>query len=358
MREVKTVNLNLDTYGNYLGMEKGCIILRDRNRKEKRYPLFEQEIGEVVLKSGNMVSTGLLSALGFWGIDVLVTTRNDRPIAILKNLEDDSHVKTRISQYEAIKNGKGILTAKRIVFAKALGQNQVLSKYGLREHDITGIKENIDKEEFKDLALIRKRLTLIESWYSKRYFREIFQLFPQLLRPEERHTFQAYDGINNLFKLRYELLFWKCYKALTKAHLETHLGFMHTLIQGRPGLVCDFEEIYRYLVDDFLIGYAKELCPKDFTARTEMFNDKKGKRIYLNKPKTRELTKRLHEYFGSKVNVPRIGRGKSQEIESLIGEEAFLLARYFRNEKGDWIPRLSRCPRCRYEDKGSFQKDT
>jgi Zn-dependent peptidase ImmA (M78 family) len=30
-----------------------------------------------------------------------------------------------------------------------------------------------------------------------------------------------------------------------------------------------------------------------------MFNDKKGKRIYLNKPKTRELTKRtvLHELY-------------------------------------------------------------
>jgi len=344
MREVKTVNLVLDTYGNYLGMEKGCMILRDKHRKEKRYPLFEAEIGSVVLKSGNMVSTGVLSAMAFWGIDVLVTTRNDRPIAILKNLEDDSYVKTRISQYEALKNGKGILTAKRIVLAKALGQNQVLSKYGLRQHDIIGIREAIDKEESGDLASVRKRLTLIESWYSKHYFREIFQLFPQLLRPEKRHTFHAYDGINNLFNLGYELLFWKCYKALTKAHLETHLGFMHTLIQGRPSLVCDFEEIYRFLVDDFLIGYSRNngLSPKDFTARTEIFNDKKGKRIYLNKPKTRELMKSLHEYFGSKVDIPRIGRGNSQEIESLIGEEAFLLARYFRNERRDWIPRVAK----------------
>ena len=115
---------------------------------------------------------------------------------------------------------------------------------------------------------------------------------------------------------------------------------MHTLKVGRPSLVCDFEEIYRYLVDDFLIGYAKGLTPKDFSSRTEMFNDKKGKRIYLKKPKTRELMRRLQEYFRSKVDVPRIGRGNSQEIESLIGEEAFLLARYFRNEKRDWTPRV------------------
>ena len=127
-RRVKVVNLVVDTYGNFLGMDKGCIILRDKNKKEKKYPLFEAEIGEVVLTSGNMISTGALTALGFWGIDVVIATRTGRPIAMLKNIEDDSHVKTRISQYEAIKNGKGIDIAKQIVIAKILGQNQVLKK--------------------------------------------------------------------------------------------------------------------------------------------------------------------------------------------------------------------------------------
>ena len=106
-RRLKIVDLVVHTYGNYLGIEKGCIILRDKNKKEEKYPLFEAEIGEVVLTSGNLVSTGALSALGFWGIDVLIATRNGRPVAMLKNLEDDSHVNTRVSQYEAIKNGKG-----------------------------------------------------------------------------------------------------------------------------------------------------------------------------------------------------------------------------------------------------------
>jgi CRISPR-associated endonuclease Cas1 len=334
MREVKTVNLNLDTYGNYLGIEKGCLIVRDAKRKEKRYPLSEAAIGEVVLKSGSVVTTGALSALSLWGIDVLVMTRNGRPIAILKNLEDDAHVETRIAQYEALTNGKGAVVAKQIVYAKALGQNEILKKYGLRQHDLMRIKENIEKAES-----VRK-LILIESHYSKNYFQEVFQLFPQLLRPQKRHTFHAYDAINNLFNFGYDLLFWKCYKALTKAHLETHLGFLHSIVKGRPSLVCDYEEVFRYLIDGFLIEYSKELTPKDFKARTVSFNNKKGKRMYLNESKTDDLMKKLHGYFGSKVDVPRIGRGHSQEIESLIGEEAFLLARYFRNEKRDWVPRI------------------
>src|SRR3972149_1124448 len=114
----KTVKLVVDSFGSFLGMEKGCIILRDKKGNTKKYPMFETEIGEVILKSGNLVSTGVLSALGFWEVDVLVTTRNGYPIAMLKNLEDDSHVKTRICQYEALKNGKGIYLAKQFVMGK------------------------------------------------------------------------------------------------------------------------------------------------------------------------------------------------------------------------------------------------
>ena len=338
-RKIKVVNLVLDSYGSFLGMEKGCIILRDRNRNTIRYPLFEAEIGEVVLRSGNMVSTGVLSALGFWGIDVLVTTRNDRPIAVLRNLEDDSHVKTRICQYEALKNSKGVHIAKQTVLGKVLGQNQVLRKYGLRQLDVMRYREEIENTELSYDSM-RKKLLAIEGRASKHYFSEVFKMFYKELRPEKRRSFQAYDGINNTFNLVYELLFWKCYRALSKAHLEPYLGFLHTIAFGRPSLVCDFEELYRYLVDDFLINYRLNLKPRRFEARTETFNEKKGKRIYLNKPETKKLTKELHDYFKRTVMVPRVRRGNMQEIESLINEEAFLLAKYLRNERESWTPRI------------------
>jgi hypothetical protein len=32
--------------------------------------------------------------------------------------------------------------------------------------------------------------------------------------------------------------------------------------------------------------------------------------------------------------------GESQEIETLISEEALMLARYVRNEKENWTPRI------------------
>jgi CRISPR/Cas system-associated endonuclease Cas1 len=146
-RVVKTVKLRLDSFGSFLGMEKGCFVLRDKKGRTKKYPIFETEIGEITLQSGNMVSTGALTACGFWGIDVLITTRAGRPIAVLKNLEDDAGVETRIAQYKALENGKGVHIAKQIILGKIRSQNLILKKYSLRQLDVIGAKERIDSLE-------------------------------------------------------------------------------------------------------------------------------------------------------------------------------------------------------------------
>jgi hypothetical protein len=40
------------------------------------------------------------------------------------------------------------------------------------------------------------------------------------------------------------------------------------------------------------------------------------------------------------VTIPRIRSGRKQEIETLINEEAYLLAQYLRREKESWNPRI------------------
>jgi len=336
----KSQKIVLDNQGSYLGMEKGCFVLKDRKGNSERYPLFEKEIGEVILKSGNAVSTGALASLGFWDIDVMIMTQRGRPVAMLKSLDDDSHVKTRLCQYEAYNSDKGIIIAEKFVIAKLEGQNLVLKKYGLRNHGFN-FKEKIESVEGESLDKIRAKLHGIEGRYSKRYFDRIFQLLPEPIRPESRKTFKAYDGTNNIFNLAYEMLSWKVHRALIKAKLEPYLGFLHSVQHGKPSLVCDFIELYRYLVDDFLIEYCRNLKPKDFIAKTEnLARKKKGKREYLNSAQTRDLMKQLNQYFSSSVDIPRIKVGKKQTIETLIKEEALLLAKFLRNEQNAWIPRI------------------
>ncbi len=131
--------------------------------------------------------------------------------------------------------------------------------------------------------------------------------------------------------------------ALIRAKLEPYLGFLHGMQKGEPSLMFDFQDLYHYLVDDFVIEYCQTIVAKDFVLKDEDYSkSRKGKRQYLNETKTRCLLGELNRYFETEVNIPRIRKGEHQEIETLINEEAFLFAKYLRGEKPTWHPRIVR----------------
>lgn len=148
---------------------RGCFVVKDREGYAEKYPLFECEIGEIQLRSGNTVSTGALASCGFWGIDCLFLTQKGRPVAMLKSLDDDSHVKTRVWQYETLKNEKARYIGKQFILGKLEVQNQVLKKYGLKRHDFS-ITEKVKNLEDGNTARLRTRLMSIEGHFSDKYF--------------------------------------------------------------------------------------------------------------------------------------------------------------------------------------------
>ena len=116
---------------------------------------------------------------------------------------------------------------------------------------------------------------------------------------------------------------------------------MHSEQFGKPSLVCDLMELYRYLIDDFVIQYCKSLKKKDFIMNHEDYSsNRKGQREYLKKSVAKDMTNRLNSFFESTVEIPRIKHGNKQTLETLINEEALLLARYLRNESNSWVPRI------------------
>ena len=337
----KVLKVELSNYGSYLGRAEGCFEIRDKTGKVERYPHFQKEIGEAVLKSGSYVSVDALIDLALWNIDTYIVTKRNRVVAVLKNLEDDSHVKTRVCQYQAFTNGKGSYVAKQILKAKLQGQNAVFKKYGLRPLDPSSLFK-IGNVESENLKSARKKLIQIESHQAKRYFNQIFSLFPENIRPEGRTGYKAYDGLNNVFNFAYYILKCRVHKALLKAKLEPYLGFLHSTQFGKPSLVCDFQELYRYLIDDYLIERCRKLRKKDFVAVTDfMMRLKMGKRIHLIEYEADRLAEGLNLFFDRFIAVPRVKHGNRQTVDTLISEEAFLLAKFLRNEQKEWIPRIT-----------------
>lgn len=346
----RTKKIFVTDNGEYLGFRGNTFFLNDKNREEKgSWDIEHKEISEIVLKAGNLVSTNALVTALEWKVSMVVTRWNGEPVGILKALDDDSHIKTRLGQYESVSNGLGIDIAKKIVYAKLEGQNKVLRKYGFRQHDLFGIRNRINNVEESNLVAVRKRLLGIEGAPSKRYFKEVFLLFPLWLRCKYRRAKGAYDGLNNLFNFGYSILYWKCYHAVLRARLEPYLGFLHSSQFGKTSLVCDLQELYRYLIDDCLIRFGETLRKSDFRRVYFGYPNKRNKypRLFLKREKHRELERCLHDCFEFKIEIPRVkGRGhsKHQTIETLVNEEAMLLARFLRNERETWKPRMASLP--------------
>ena len=63
------------------------------------------------------------------------------------------------------------------------------------------------------------------------------------------------------------------YKAVLGAHLDPYLGYIHSIHYSKPSLVCDIQEMFRVLIEDFMISYALPLEPESF--------EQHGKRIFL-----------------------------------------------------------------------------
>ncbi len=351
MRNARTRKIILNKSGYFISRKKGCIVVSDiRTKKElKKYPIMEQQLGEVQVISGNLISTGALVTLAFNRIPVIIKTVLGSPIGIFNCIDDYSHVETRIAQYECHNKAQSLTIPKEIVLAKIKGQNQLLAHYGLRKIDFANIKkvneaydEAIAKFNNENKHVVdhkfKAQLRYYEGSASMHYFKEIFSLFPESFRPEKRKGFKAYDGLNNTFNLAYRILSNKVMVALFKAKLEPYLGFYHTIKYGQPSLVCDFMDLYRYLIDHFLITYCRKLDEKDFVWKDDIHAGRKGKRAFLNKQRNKEFLDRLEDYFQTIVNVPRVKHGKRQEIESVINEEAMLLASFIRGKR-IWEPR-------------------
>jgi hypothetical protein len=71
-----------------------------------------------------------------------------------------------------------------------------------------------------------------------------------------------------------------------------------------------------------------------------MMRLKIGKRIHSCKFETDSLADGLNNLSKRKVEIPRIKHGKRQTLDTLISEEALLFAKYLRDERKEWIPRL------------------
>lgn len=321
------MDIIINGFGEYLGVKGQSFVIYESEKAVNEVPFYKAS--QIVLGSGNCVSTNALFWASVYGVDVVVVGKTGRPLSMMLPLSTDKRVKTRLKQYEAYQNHKGSIIAKAILKARITSQISLLEKYDLNSEKLN---VNLDRIKVGDKTIdqIRSRLTGIEGKCTEQYFKQYWKLFPKCLKPKKREKYKAQSPLNNLLNLGYEVLKGEIYKAVLGAHLDPYLGYLHSIQFAKPSLVCDIQEVFRALIEDFLVTYHQKLEPESF--------EQKGKRMLLNPNEKLKLILEVNRIFKRKVPYKRRNYSKTTTIRTIIKEEPIKLAQYLRENKACYEP--------------------
>jgi len=197
----------LGEFGQYLGSDKENFIVYRNKKPIKRVPFYK--VKQVILTPGNTISTSALFWCSIYNVNLMMVSNTGRPLSMMLPLTTNTNVKTRIKQYEAYYNSKGVEIAKAILNAKINNQIALLERLGFNGRKLN-LVEKISKIDGEKIDEIRPRLMWIESRYSKVYFRHLKTLFPDFMQTPRRMKHNAEDPLNNLLNLGYASRLTRC----------------------------------------------------------------------------------------------------------------------------------------------------
>ena len=322
----------LSDYGEYLGTKNGMNLAIFKKRQLTReVEIFK--VDNVYLFEGNSISTSALTLCALYEIPVFVLSRSGKLLSsnFPFNENGEARVKTRLAQYESVNNSKGRMIAKKIIHAKIENQKALLRQHGFSTTKLE-IEKRIERLETDSFQQFRIHLQTLEGKCSKQYFKDYLKLFPKVWNPQKRMKYKAQDKLNNLLNLGYEILAGEIFKAVQLAHLDAYMGYVHSQQYLKPSLICDLQELFRQLIDSFVLSYILKL-----DIETSFIN--KGKRAFLTPKETGKFIVALNKLFDKRINHTRIKQfGKRTKIRTIIREEPLKLAQFLRDEKREYNP--------------------
>lgn len=322
----------LSGYGQYLGTKNGQnLAIFEKRQMTGEIEIFK--VNRVYLFEGNSLSTSALTLCALYDIPVFVLSRTGKLLSsnFPFNENGEARVETRLAQYESLNNGKGKEIARKIILAKIENQKALLRQYGFSTAQLE-VEKRIERIKTDSFQQFRVQVQTLEGNCSRRYFKVYLKLFPKIWQPQKRMRYKAQDKLNNLLNLGYEILAGEIYKAVLLAHLDAYLGYVHSQQYLKPSLICDLQELFRQLIDKFVLSYITKIDIE------ESFENR-GNRAFLKPKETGKFIKAVNKLFDRKVDHTRIKQfGKKTKIRTIIREEPLKLAQFLRGQKPECQP--------------------
>jgi CRISPR-associated protein Cas1 len=138
------------------------------------------------------------------------------------------------------------------------------------------------------------------------------------------HNRNASDEINALLNYGYSVMDSEVRKTVNSIGLDPSIGFLHEIADGRVSLICDLQELYRWLVDLSVIQLLEEkkLKKKDFLV-TEHFH------IRLREKTAKMLVEKIKLNFNNRATY----KGANFTYENILYDNVNILANFIIGKK-------------------------
>jgi len=311
--------LYVSQFGAYLGMSKNLITIKLKGKIVGKMPKKQCEqiiiAGKAISLSSNMVYLCVQE-----GIAIDFVDGRDKPFASLLSSKN-AYAKMSLMQLEFIEKKKNLALAKKFIQGKSKNQLNYL-KYLDRYHD--DVAKQIELIEQKVKVNIKKatstsQLMGYEGEISSLYWQSLVTILQEKSNFKGRDTRGAKDLVNASLNYGYAILYARVQNALLKAGLALHISFLHSLQDGKPTLVYDLIEEFRaFVVDRAVISMINKNEPL-----------KLGKQGELSKESCHLIVQNVKERLG----VYTKHKKASKKLETIIQDQAYLLARHVRGEE-------------------------
>lgn len=210
-----------------------------------------------------------------------------------------STAKIRRRQLEIFHTEEGTKLAREWLLKKARKQVEHLEKISKRtdvsllENSLSKIEKEIDKISnlMGEPDMVRNSLMGFEGNISKIYYEEISKMLPTKWRFSSREHQGAKQPFNIILNYLYGILYSKVEHSLVLAGVDPFIGILHTDDYGKPALLLDFIEQFRFLaLEQTTSLFTKKLVTDDFfvVEGDKLFLSKEKKKIIVS-----EFYKRL-----------------------------------------------------------------
>lgn len=272
----------------------------------------------IVATRAASLSSAALSLLAVQGVDVVVLGPRGEPVARLYPPVINKTVETRVAQYRAMLDGRGLEAVRSIVEAKLRNQAAVL-RYAAKSRreewpalEAERILEVAD--EVRSCRAGALEFMELEARAARIYWRAVARLLPPEYGFEGRDP-AACDPFNLALNYGYGILYYRCERALLLVGLDPYGGFMHAPKSGHRTLVYDFVEQFRPVAVDKPLIFS--------SPRLEV----------VNGVLTRESRRAVAEVVLEALSRPHGDGASKAPLDSIILRKAAQLASYLRGSE-------------------------